>query len=950
MAIRPANVCDICEGFDDSADEDSDGTPDGCDACVWYAGNTCPPCTDNEANYQLYISGKSMDVCESQSKLIEVVCKNGKPVSTPVSCKKEFGPSASCKGNICVVAEDKDKDGTADGDDNCPDWFNKDQKDIDNDGVGDACDADKDGDGKNNDKDNCPDVYNPDQIDSDGDGLGDACDSENNLDPCNPPADEETKEICDCLKSSDADKCLPKIPEDKTFGEVVNDAGGSSSCDGDSKESFFPSISTMNFYAITGKDYHQWAAGEGGNIFKRYGDEKWTAMASPWDIAGMKASKVSDEERGITDLFGIGKESVAAVTKSGHFFLWFNAHWIQWGPSGPGDGKSFGSPLYAVHGTGKDDIWIAGDNGAIFHFDGSKWKSEKIGGDSFWAIFTKAGQSSRIKVVWRDIFAEADGRVFLVGDKGKIAYRQYNKNEDSVKSPMFILQKFWNSGHEAGFWTEIDIKNDVDLRAVWSDGNDVRLGGSKGLFWCGKTSFDVCHEFPSQSTILGISGSSKDDLAVVGTHSIFYLKSASAWSKEKLPFPNSLTGVYKEAQFVSASGINGTLYDLDKETASAKFIQRESLTHREWAKTRWTSATGSVDEFWVSGDDLSVGHFKGATSKIIYSDESYLPFSDYEKRDFRDILVLDGYLYAVGNVGYLLQGKTDNSEWQKIAYPAAFAKYSNARSPAGLLKLSHHSQMSPDMRSVRKRDGGVLVAGNLGLFFYDRKSGEFKFLKGTGSPAVALHYEEKDYLAKDDEVLYGIFPAAYQAIKLPTNLLPQDIAESNGAVYIIGRESSEKELIGSGVPESSKNFKPDIPFIKKHGEPEKIANKSRLAKISEGKADIVVSNDKAFLGLRSVYFKLEGKGPLPDIPLAGYVIMGEDGYISIFSGKSSLPIATEEELDIYDGLYKVKEHYLKITNFLEGKVRLKWSADVIGVGETNKISKFDAWGECKVGF
>ncbi|RMG85316.1 MAG: hypothetical protein D6708_15910, partial [Candidatus Dadabacteria bacterium] len=82
---------------------------------------------------------------------------------------------------------DRDGDGVADDQDNCPDAYNPGQEDVNGNLIGDACEevappggqpgaqGDMDGDGVADADDNCPIVPNPDQLDTDMDGVGDAC-------------------------------------------------------------------------------------------------------------------------------------------------------------------------------------------------------------------------------------------------------------------------------------------------------------------------------------------------------------------------------------------------------------------------------------------------------------------------------------------------------------------------------------------------------------------------------------------------------------------------------------------------------------------------------------------------------------------------------------------------------------------------------------------------------
>ncbi len=91
-----------------------------------------------------------------------------------------------------ISGQDADGDDAENGADNCPDVFNPNQGDLDEDGKGDACDpcpwsavdcpcrvpiaGDRDGDDVGDAEDNCPDNANADQANRDGDDLGDACD------------------------------------------------------------------------------------------------------------------------------------------------------------------------------------------------------------------------------------------------------------------------------------------------------------------------------------------------------------------------------------------------------------------------------------------------------------------------------------------------------------------------------------------------------------------------------------------------------------------------------------------------------------------------------------------------------------------------------------------------------------------------------------------------------
>lgn len=133
---------------------------------------------------------------------------------------------------IIVVDTDLDKDGITNKLDNCPLNANPDQKDIDNDGLGDICDVsddrDDDNDGIINSIDNCPINSNGDQKDKDGNGIGDVCDISddidndgviNSLDNC--PVNSNTNQS-DKDKDGIGDICDPSDNRDQDNDSVLD--------------------------------------------------------------------------------------------------------------------------------------------------------------------------------------------------------------------------------------------------------------------------------------------------------------------------------------------------------------------------------------------------------------------------------------------------------------------------------------------------------------------------------------------------------------------------------------------------------------------------------------------------------------------------------------------------------------------------------------------------------
>jgi hypothetical protein len=393
--------------------------------------------------------------------------------------------------------------------------------------------------------------------------------------------------------------------------------------DGSNWQSHSYDVSThADLLAVHGRGREDvWAVGAGGVLLHWTGAAWYTApTGTKEDLHGIWASAGGD-------IWAVGDTSASVH--------WDGAAWAAspplpptWGPDvvAPPPADMLPKDLYAVGGDGPNDVWVAGDAGAMLHFDGQQWRPDSVGG---------YGQS------YRGIWGDGSGAFWFVGTGGVIA-AAYDGRDPSRPYPpsaysLPALAAIWGTAADdvwavgAGgtivhldgkAWSVVPSPTTADITSIWGFAADDIWASTRGegaLHFDGTTWSAIQVVAVNSGTTLNwyaVFGIAPDDLWITGSYTYSGYMSGgggpawshwdgSAWTVgdiSRVPFATSGDGVWRSGPGSLWMVDGGTVQRLDGATITRTYTGASGSIRGIWGS--------SPDDLWAVGDKGTILHRK----------------------------------------------------------------------------------------------------------------------------------------------------------------------------------------------------------------------------------------------------------------------------------------------------------------------------------------------------
>ncbi len=204
-----------------------------------------------------------------------------------------------------------------------------------------------------------------------------------------------------------------------------------------------------------------------------------------------------------------------------------------------------------IWGSGPDDVWVAGDNGVVRHFDGSGWRAIDI------------GNHQAVRGGWRMVDGDRPGHTVIVGDDGLLMAGTGTELLPSRKAPygdLLAVSGNWAVGSNGTVmfrgggdeWFATDIGTHRTLTAVAElAGGRVLIAGGPEL-WVGDKSGWRTLDNPLNEPVRAIRAWGADAIAVTDLGTLMRFD-GNGWQ----PFSGPMDGTTETPETLRAGTANG---------------------------------------------------------------------------------------------------------------------------------------------------------------------------------------------------------------------------------------------------------------------------------------------------------------------------------------------------------------------------------------------------------